>query len=432
MNRKARIFLLLIITLGAITAGAWRFVRFKERGVINYVSNAATLPVDYTELWERAVERVTEDRGSMGGAAVETPTQLRHYSDRHWFLASQVAEVKKFNLQSCQDYAQLATMIERGELVTLPAVTETYILFGVGARADDSAFNRYQDGKNVDLYSEAELRDAYSRIESARSVVQSEVTSLKSQLTSLKKNERAKQAQLQRDLKTREQELKENEDAKALLDQSYGPLDQRQRLISDYNSLQSLAKNFVGRSFNLADGNDRKVFKVSMLSSLRPEALKILEEISRLYHDQFGRPLPVSSLIRPEQYQHALRRVNRYAVLIETPPHTTGLAFDIDYRYMSGAEQNFLMAELARLKDAGRIEVIRERGANYHVFTFIDGQRPPDDLIAASLEEAGGPMPDENQPDGGQTKVEKNSRSATKATAKTKNRSPNSKTRKRR
>src|SRR6185369_4532676 len=155
--RKARILLLLVITIGAITAGAWRVVRFKEREAINYVANAATLPVNYAELWERAIERVTEDRGAMGGAAVETPSQLRHYSDRHWFLASQVAEVKKFNLHSCQDYVELAAMISHGELVTLPAVTNTYVLFGVGGRADESPFNRYQNGENVDLYSEAEL-----------------------------------------------------------------------------------------------------------------------------------------------------------------------------------------------------------------------------------------------------------------------------------
>ena len=89
-------------------------------------------------------------------------------------------------------------------------------------------------------------------------------------------------------------------------------------------------------------------------------------------------------------------------MLIDTPPHSTGLAFDIDYRYMSGAEQNFLMAKLARMKDEGRIEVIRERGANYHVFAFIDGQRPSDDLITASLEDAGGPEKEtdhaENEP----------------------------------
>jgi hypothetical protein len=41
------------------------------------------------------------------------------------------------------------------------------------------------------------------------------------------------------------------------------------------------------------------------------------------------------------------------------------------------------------MKDAGRIEVIRERNANYHVFVFIDGVRPADELIKACLEAAG-------------------------------------------
>jgi len=105
----------------------------------------------------------------------------------------------------------------------------------------------------------------------------------------------------------------------------------------------------------------------------------------------------VSSLVRPEQYQHSLRRVNRNAVTIDAPPHSTGLAFDIDYRYMSVAEQNFVMRELARLKTEGRIEVIRERSANFHVFAFINGVRPPDDLIAASLEKAGAPPKEEEE-----------------------------------
>ena len=64
---------------------------------------------------------------------------------------------------------------------------------------------------------------------------------------------------------------------------------------------------------------------------------------------------------------------------------------------MSVAEQNFVMADLARLKDAGRIEVLRERNANFHVFAFIDGVRPGDDLIAASLQDAGAPPPDEEE-----------------------------------
>ena len=117
---------------------------------------------------------------------------------------------------------------------------------------------------------------------------------------------------------------------------------------------------------------------------MEPE-IALLEEVAAAYSRQFNRPLPISSMVRPEQYQHTLRRFNRYAVLIDTPPHSTGLAFDIDYRYMGVAEQNFVMNYLAQLKRDGRIEVLRERGANFHVFAFTDGVRPPDELIKASL-----------------------------------------------
>src|SRR5262249_22645164 len=67
----------------------------------------------------------------------------------------------------------------------------------------------------------------------------------------------------------------------------------------------------------------------------------------------------------------------------------------IDYRFMSIPEQNFIMTELARLKREGRIEVLRERAANFHVFAFLDGVRPSDELITASLDEVGGPLPED-------------------------------------
>ncbi|HEY6045185.1 MAG TPA: DUF5715 family protein, partial [Pyrinomonadaceae bacterium] len=145
--------------------------------------------------------------------------------------------------------------------------------------------------------------------------------------------------------------------------------------------------------------------KINLLRALRPQAMKVLEEIAEKYHASFNRRLPVSSLVRPEQYQHALRKVNRNAVLIDTPPHSTGLAFDIDYRYMSSAEQAFLMTELARLEDEGRIEVLRERTANYHVFVFMNGTRPSDELIAASLDKAGPPDKEANHADTESAKV---------------------------
>ena len=406
--------------------GVWALLRFTapRRHVYQSadLSDAASIRSADPDLWARSLEKVKEDRGNSGNVALEIPPELRHYEDRHWFLATQVAEVKKFNVQPVQDFVDLAAMIERGEMVSVPAVTDTYILFGVGARVDGGVFTRYVANQNIELNDEAGLRDAYARVETAHANLQKEISGLQEQLGVLKKSDVKKQDELQKEINARQQELKSNDEDKAQLDkyygqssgQSYSSAESRPKLLRDYESLQALAKNFRGRSFSLDDSSDRQALKIYLLSSLRPEGLKILEEVAKRYHDKFDRPLPVSSLIRPEQYQRALRRVNRYAVLIDTPPHSTGLAFDIDYRYMSGVEQNFLMTELARLKDEGRIEVIRERGANYHVFAFLDGQRPSDELITASLEEAGGTEKETNHAEKPKANAAVKSRSAKK------------------
>ena len=400
MNRRPGYLLLLIVATAAIAAGSWALIHLKalkrqalpQSDVLNQTSLRSADP----DLWARSMEKVKEDRGHSGDVALEIPPELRHYEDRHWFLATQVAEVKKFNVQPVQDFVDLAAMISRGEVVPVPAVTDTYILFGVAARVDGGVFTRYVANQNIELNDEAGLHDAYARVEIAHADLQKEISGLQTQLAALKKSDSTRQDELQKEITARQQELKSNDENKAQLDQYYGRSsgspEGRPKLLRDYESLQALAKNFRGRSLNLDDSSDREALKVYLLSSLRPQALKILEEVAKRYHDKFDRPLPVSSLVRPEQYQHLLRRFNRYAVLIDTPPHSTGLAFDIDYRYMSAAEQSFVMNELARVKDDGRIEAIRERNANYHVFVFIDGRRPSDELIAVSLDEASAPV----------------------------------------
>jgi len=398
MKREARQYLLLVLISLAFGLGAWALLRFtsmrRHENNSVFFSDAASLRSADPDLWARSMDKLKEPRAESENVAIEIPSELRHYEDRHWFLATQVAEVKKFNVQPVQDFVDLAAMIQRGEMVPVQAVTDSYILYGVAARTDGSAFTRYVANQNVDLNDEAALRNAYAQLESAHAKLQQEVSGLQTQLAS-RNGAGAKQDELQKELDARQRELRSNEDNKAQLDKYYGRSSgspgNRPTLLRDYDSLETLAKDFRGRSFNLNESNDRQALKIYLLSSLRPPALKILEEIARAYHDKFDRPLPVSSLIRPEQYQHVLRRYNRYAVLIDTPPHSTGLAFDIDYRFMSGAEQNFLMSLLARMKDDGRIEVLRERGANYHVFAFIDGARPSDDLIKASLQDAGAP-----------------------------------------
>lgn len=346
----------------------------------------------YSERWLQAIERVKADRAGIGAnVALNVPAELRHYDDRHWFLAAQVAEVKKHGLQTCQDFVDLASMINRREMVAVPAVTDDFVLLGVGAKADDGQFTRYLDDQTIPLYDESLLRDAHSRLESKSPKDTKDKTGSKSKgAPATNPGKTGKQAAADNP----GGQTKSPTDERSMLARYYDQPDMRQRMFADYESLRSLAQNFRSRSYDLQNPDDRQTMKMVMLSSLRPPALRVLQEVAGDYRKQFDRPLPVSSLVRPEQYQHTLRRYNRAATTIDTPPHSTGLAFDIDYRYMSVAEQNFVMADLARLKDAGRVEVLRERNANFHVFAFIDGVRPSDDLIAASREEAGAP-PDE-------------------------------------
>jgi len=385
------------VVIGVIAGAAWAVFHFRgARGRLAQSQNRSAYVANVfdADAWNRAVEKVKENRIETGGG-LEIPPELKHYEERYWFLATQVAEIEKYNVHTCQDYLDLAATIERGEMVPVPGVTETYVLLGIGQRADDSPFSRYEeDNHEVELYDATQLAGAYRRIDERRSTLQKEIGSLNAQAGKLTRRERSKRSELQKQIAARQQELQAIEEDKTVLDHYYGNPETRQTLFREYESLQTLAKNFNGRSFDLENPADRLALKLNMLSTLRPQALKILEEVAAAYHGQFDRPLPVSSLVRTEQYQHSLRRVNRNAVTIDSPPHSTGLAFDIDYRYMSIAEQNFLMAELARLKNAGRIEVIRERNANYHVFAFVNGARPSDDLVTASLEKAGAPPPE--------------------------------------
>ncbi|HYG09297.1 MAG TPA: DUF5715 family protein, partial [Pyrinomonadaceae bacterium] len=130
--------------------------------------------------------------------------------------------------------------------------------------------------------------------------------------------------------------------------------------------------------------------KERMLRHMRPEAFRLMEQVADSYRRKFERPLPVSSLIRPDEYQYKLSKVNPNATRIAIPPHSTGLAFDIFNKYMTAEEQQFVMTELARLKDESLIEVLRENRDHFHVFAFIDGTRPGEKLIRQSLDEAAG------------------------------------------
>jgi hypothetical protein len=366
---------------------------WKRRGSGNLRGIAALLPASARAAeinpWTAAVEKVKEDRGESIGkqAKIETPSQLRHYSDTRRFLATQVAEVNEHHVETPQDFVELAGMINRGELVQVEPVSENYILFGVGGSADSGPFSRFESGKSIKLYNEAGLRQEYERLALSQTGLNKRLTDLQQQLSTLKKRERSQRASLQKEIAGLQKELKGNREDKAQLDHSYADAERRQSLFSDYELLQQLGTKLFGATFDLSEPGSRRELKVRMLSSMRPEALKVMEEIAALYHEQFARPLPLTSLVRPDEYQLNLSKTNPNATRIETPPHSTGLAFDILYHYMTAAEQSEVMSELAQLKDEGRIEVLRENRDHYHVFAFVGGSRPDEGFISSALGE---------------------------------------------
>ena len=363
---------------------------WKQRGrrsLSTYLPASAVAQASEVASWTDAVQKVKEDRGEPTGkqAKVDIPQQVRHYSDTRRFLAIQVAEVREHRFETPKDLVDLARMITRGEMVVLKPVTEDYILFGVGGSANKAPFSRYENGKSIGLYSEEGLKQEYARIDEAQASIEKEVADLRKELGSVGKRERSQRSRLQTQIAATEKTAKAQLEDKELLDRYYGKAERRAQLFGDYESLASLAKSLPDRDFNIADASERRDLKVRMLSSLRPEATKVLEEIAGSYRERFGRPLPITSLVRPDEYQHRLSKTNPNATRIETPPHSTGLAFDIYYRFMTAEEQSHVMGHLGRLKDEGRIEVLCENRDHYHVFAFVDGERPNESLISASL-----------------------------------------------
>src|ERR1044072_7257446 len=222
---RRRVLLVLILVVAVVAA--WRIIRFtsERRNRLfqsaNELSNLAANSASYS--WDAAVEKVKEPRSEDLGGALEIPPELKHYEERYWFLATQVAEIEKYHVHPVQDYLDLAAMIERGDLVPVPAVTENYILLGVGQRANEEPFTKFAEEEKEGIVTDP----------------------------------------------------------------------------AEYQSLQKLAQNFNGRSFDLENPYDRHALKINMLSTIRPQALKIINAAAAAYHQRFDRSLPASSIVTP-------------------------------------------------------------------------------------------------------------------------------------
>jgi hypothetical protein len=334
--------------------------------------------------WKEAADRVAEDRGEPTGreAKVEIPPELRHYSDRRRFLAVQSAECEEQKYEIPHDYAALIDWIRRGEIVEMPALGDDYILYGAGESATEDVMTHFDraTGEDIPLFeSRDEYETEYNRLIESAGEQKQIVIDLQLQLRRAARD-RALRKTLSAQLADARLSLEKTIKRADTLAYFYKDPHRLRSLMEERELIYQFASQFGDGSYDLNDPAQRRQFKIRLLSFLRPAARDLLMRIARLYNEQFSRPLPVTSLIRSEQYQRMLGETNPNAARTSAPPHTTGLAFDIYYRYMTAAEQEWLMKEVARLKSAGRVEALRETRDHIHVFAFADA-RPPDERL---------------------------------------------------
>lgn len=339
--------------------------------------------------YAEAVSKLEEDRGEPTGRKavdVEIPPELKQYSETRRFLAIQGAAAAEARVRPPHDFAELAETISGGrELVEVPRLGRGFVLYGVGLTAT-GALTHYDTKakKVVPLYANVEELEAAERgLSEEREQLSNGLREIEVRLKELGRKEREARAQLLADAAARRKELTAVSEKEKLLAAYYGKPGAKaraktgERLFAEYLVIERLARDFGGRSYELRDPSASREFQARMLSHVRPATLALIEDLGTTYESKFGRRLPITSLVRTEEYQRLLRESgNPNAADVAPPPHTTGFAFDVYYRYMTAEEQEFVMGEIARLERAGRVEALRELRDHYHVFVFAEGHPP--------------------------------------------------------
>jgi hypothetical protein len=355
------------------------------------------IPAPEVETWKSAARRVEEDRGeAMGGRArVAVPEELRHYANRHRFLAIQVAESREQELPIPYDYGELVLLIREGGLVEMKPFGDDYVLYGVGAAATTAPFTHYDPRRNASvplLGGWDDYKDEHDRLGESIEDVKAQVALWQGERRRVRVSQKRRRAILLSRIRSGERQVAEMRRTRELMAAFYEDYDRRRVLVGKYRALEELADS-LDKAYDLRDPEDRRAFKGKLLTYIRPEARDVILELARDYKEEYGRPLAITSLVRTEEYQDKLGEGNPNATTISTPPHTTGLAFDLLYKFMTKAEQESVMADIAQLEEAGRVEALRENRNHIHIFVFADGQRPAESLIQASLRQVDAELP---------------------------------------
>ena len=340
--------------------------------------------------WREAARLVEQDRGEPIGreARVHVPAELRHYANKKRFLALQVAGWMEKDYPIPADEADLAGMIDRGEMVEVPAFGKDHVLYGVGANATDEPLAHFDraTAREIPLFARYDLfEDAAAQWTADADEKKAAAGDASAQAAKLPRAQAKRRRALLAQARKARQEAAALEKRRAQVAAWYDDPEKRRLLVRERETLDDLAQRLGKRQYDLDVPADRRGFRGRLLSFIRPPARDRLMDLAARYQAKFARPLPITSLVRTEQYQRQLGETNPNATKISVPPHTTGLAYDVYYHYMTGPEQDALMAMVAEDEDAGRVESLRENRDHIHIFAFADGRRPPETLVAEAL-----------------------------------------------
>lgn len=346
--------------------------------------------------WSAAAALVEQDRGEPVGrrARVSVPPELRHYADTKRFLAVQVADWREHGFERPTDFMDLAVLVGTGEMVKVDLLGDHHILYGVGSKVTDEPFTVPVKGGRVPVFGSPEDVAAHdAALAEKEADLRSRVASQRQSAARLPRRLRRRATLLRRSATALERQARAVGEDRRRLAGAYADPETKAVLEDHHRVLVQVAAKIGPRPYDLRDRLDRIRFRARLLCTLRPPARDLMLELARGYAERFSRPLPVTSLIRTEEYQRLLSRTNPNATRIDVPPHTTGLAFDVFDGRMGAAEQQFLVDEVARLKRAGRVEALRENRDHLHIFVFADGEPPPRDKVIAEADRLRGRRP---------------------------------------
>jgi len=273
-------------------------------------------------------------------------------------------------------------------MVEVPAFGKDHVLYGVGANATDEPLAHFDraTGREIPLYSRYDLfEDAAAEWEAKAEEKKAAAAAATAQAAKTPRAQAKRRRALLAQARQARQEAAALEKRRAQVKAWYDDPSQRALLVEERRVLDDLARRLGKRQYDLDEPPDRRAFRGRLLSFVRPPARDRLMDLAARYRAQFSRPLPVTSLVRTEQYQRQLGETNPNATKISIPPHTTGLAYDVYYHYMTGPEQDALMDMVAQDERAGLVESLRENRDHIHIFAFADGHRPPETLVAEAL-----------------------------------------------